>query len=443
MISGRTSTPVGSMPSRIEHRDKSHEPVFFAFAFGAATGLAFAVSVQVFVAEFAAVLVVLLLSHRHRSEISRPPWRGIWLLGGAWLVAAGLANLVNGSPLVPAVKDLIAISFLLIDIAAVAAVAHTRPRLRSLLYGRACGLIAAALVVPSVLVQQSLWKFGLGVPITLLLVLAGRPTPTAPFRRVRLLFPLAAVALNFFFDFRSLALISFLAVGACYVGGRPAVIGDRRGAARRVTVVALLAFGLATAYTVSANSGLLGLAAQEKFLAQSGDGPLALLVGGRKELPFSAIAVLDSPVVGQGSSPSLNSEQRVQAYQYLEDQGLRLQQADYILLESQPVPLHSFLFQAWVKAGIVGALFWAFLLVAAGAAILRPPRHWRLHDPLGPFLAVNLMWTILFSPFGAGARLEAALSVVIIFGLLGPRVESDGESRTKAAILQTRGSDES
>lgn len=226
------------------------------------------------------------------------------------------------------------------------------------------------------------------------------------------------------------------------MGGRPVVIGNRRGALRRVAVVALLAFGLATAYTSSASAGLLGRAAQEKFRAQSGDGPLALLVGGRKELPFSAVAVLDSPMVGQGSSASLNSEQRVRAYQYLEDQDLRLQQADYILLESQPVPLHSFLLQAWVKAGILGALFWAYLCLAAGAAILRPPHHWRLYDPLGPFLAVNLMWTILFSPFGAGARLEAALSVVIIFGLLGPRVESDGESATKAVLLQNRNSDE-
>jgi hypothetical protein len=76
------------------------------------------------------------------------------------------------------------------------------------------------------------------------------------------------------------------------------------------------------------------------------------------------------------------------------------------------------LFGAWVESGIVGAVFWFWVLwIPARALICASGR-----EPLFPFFAfigMLLIWNVLFSPYGADGRFTATYFAyaMILFAL--------------------------
>jgi hypothetical protein len=86
--------------------------------------------------------------------------------------------------------------------------------------------------------------------------------------------------------------------------------------------------------------------------------------------------------------------------------------------EDYLIPSHSYLFGAWVESGIVGAVFWAWVLWLAAKSLMRATGR----EPLILFLAfigMLLIWNILFSPYGTDARFTATYFVyaMILFAL--------------------------
>jgi hypothetical protein len=84
------------------------------------------------------------------------------------------------------------------------------------------------------------------------------------------------------------------------------------------------------------------------------------------------------------------------------------------------IPAHSHLMAAWVDAGILGAVFWGYVLISAvesvvRATILRPPVA-----PFYVFVLTTFVWDILYSPFGSVRRVTESLFLVIICDLLDP-----------------------
>lgn len=87
------------------------------------------------------------------------------------------------------------------------------------------------------------------------------------------------------------------------------------------------------------------------------------------------------------------------------------------------IPAHSYMLQAWVWSGIVGALFWAWVFVFTAKTFMRiyPPEAPLL--PLFSLLAVSLLWEILYSPFGEEVRIVFPYFMVLVmtFSSMAPR----------------------
>jgi hypothetical protein len=227
-------------------------------------------------------------------------------------------------------------------------------------------------------------------------------------------------------NFRS-PLLNFLVTMALILPVIPEHIGrltllPRAGSAMRVVVLAAIALsaGFAASGLVhfATSSGLVGHEAQAKNAAQLGSG-VGMLLGGRSEILVSSRAVMDSPILGHGSAG--------RDYKYVEmwndiqaEFGASLDLQDIEANSKGLIPTHSHLMNAWVKAGILGGIFWIFIWWLALKGIFRVAIERPSLAPLYTYMLVELLWNILFSPFGGTRRATVSLMIVIILDLLHP-----------------------
>src|SRR6476659_5175988 len=85
---------------------------------------------------------------------------------------------------------------------------------------------------------------------------------------------------------------------------------------------------------------------------------------------------------------------------------------------------------AWVWAGILGAVFWAYVIWLSLRATVRVATSLPALAPLYAYFVPGMVWVVLFSPFGLNARIQDALTLVIIFDLL----ETQPSLATKAWV---------
>jgi len=177
--------------------------------------------------------------------------------------------------------------------------------------------------------------------------------------------------------------------------------------------VAAAVWGISAIYVGGAQRGWFGEEALQKYEIQS-SGDAGILLGGRNEFLAAGSAIRDSPVIGHGSWAK-DPKYKAILYDRLAELGYRRMGPE---LESDVIPSHSYVFGAWVESGIVGAVFWCWVLWVTASALLRASGR----EPLFPFfafIALLLIWNLLFSPYGAGERFTATYSVyaMVLFGL--------------------------
>jgi O-antigen ligase len=81
------------------------------------------------------------------------------------------------------------------------------------------------------------------------------------------------------------------------------------------------------------------------------------------------------------------------------------------------IPTHSHIFGAWVEAGLIGAVFWVFVLRLIFRSMRRALDLRAPTDVLILLTGAMMIWDVFFSPFGANERLSwAAALVLLIFG---------------------------
>jgi O-antigen ligase len=271
----------------------------------------------------------------------------------------------------------------------------------------ALGQIAGFLVQPDPLAAVSAWKFGLGLPVTLIAVLVAS--------RLRALVAVAILGLvavlNFVLSFRSMTLVVLMtAVVTLAAVGKGARTGKR--IVLSLPFAAAMAWCLAIIYQRLAEAGSLGVQAQLKLQIEGVSTPLQMLLGGRREIFYSLPSILDSPILGLGPSATLTTPVIRNADRLLTELGIDPQP----LSTGATLPTHSFLMGAWAEAGILGLLFWVVL----GVALIR-----RLITILNgspspfavlpvTFLTVLTVWNILYSPYGATERTILAITVVAV-----------------------------
>ncbi|MFB9649846.1 hypothetical protein [Curtobacterium pusillum] len=345
-----------------------------------------------------------------------PGWRGktVLFLGLIWAVAFSISSYVHESASVDWRPGIAAILFLPAVVLCIRIVGVTRSHYRWLFSAYLLGSLVAASVQPAELFAESRWKFGYGLPATLLLVLLASRSRGAA---VRWLSMLGAVVLNVAFDYRSLALIVtfVLAIDFVRVVFKPKLHSFPARATFAVAAsggLILIGAIVARVYSRLAQEGVLGPSAALRLQLQGGGAVWTMLLGGRNEGFYSVPAVLEHPFAGYGASKPLPLLIQTTAQRSLQALGLG-QLSDFGHANGQ-IPTHSFLMDAWVTSGLLGGLFWLFVLFLTVAALFAVVRNYGENGWVFPGMLFTLQaWNILFSPFGGSSRILAAITLAM------------------------------
>lgn len=373
---------------------------------------------QLYLPEIILLLVLPgLLFKRGRRLLGGAP-RTLLLLGALWLFSQILTDVVHDTPFVDWSRGWARIGLFLVDFSALYLLLRgDRGRVQWFMAGFAVGQILTYLVAPSESAVAEPWKFGYGEAVTLLAVVLAnsamaRRTPTLGTA------VLASVGvLNLVMGSRSLFLVCSLTAVYLFVVSRRSLTPLNESETRRawpvLAAVLVAALALAGGYGYAAANGWLGRDAAAKYSSQAG-GEYGVLLGGRVGLLASSQAIADSPLLGHGSW--------AKDWKYQNFLDLRLAQlgyggAPYTGEGVPPIPSHSYLFQGWVEAGVIGAVFWAWMLFAVVRAVIVTYRGGDAYSPLFAFAALLLAWNVLFSPFAAEQRFSAAVLLAVVLSV--------------------------
>lgn len=375
---------------------------------------------RLFLPEAALVAMLPFLVFSSGRALRAPFARTVLLLGALWLASLIVTDLVRDTPFNDYSRGWSKIVFALANFAALFLLLAQKPiRFALFTLGWAVGALLSSRYNPASreFIEVDPWKFGIGFPVNLFVVVLLCTPWLAKKRLLQCGVLLTLSAVNIVFNTRSLGGVCFFA--ATYVlaqhffAGRPLPF-RRLSLVTQFTIpilVVLALWALTSAYAYAATNGMLGEKARDKFQKQAA-GKYGILIGARYEPIIAAQAIKDSPILGHGSWPK-----EMKYVMMIRD----LQKLGYII-EGRPenfsnglIPTHSHLTQAWVEAGVLGALFWLWtfrLLWRLGS------RFFVVIEPLSPlivFLGTNLAWDILFSPFSAERRVLAPFVLCLMF----------------------------
>jgi len=161
-------------------------------------------------------------------------------------------------------------------------------------------------------------------------------------------------------------------------------------------------------YSYAAGNGYLGEDARGKYERQTrqGSSVVSLLVSGRTEFFIGLLAALDKPIMGFGPRAEDTegyAERFLVAYGTPDDirKYFAIQQIEGASGVRLIIPTHSHILAAWVWCGIVGLIFFLWVL-------FRIWQHIRYYSGAIPqwfgyfALAIpTMVWSIFFNPFGS------------------------------------------
>jgi hypothetical protein len=385
------------------------------------------------------ILLPILLFSNHKLLSSRQLRMGLLLL------AAGLLGAIFSDAAGTSTLDDIARGWMKIIVfgATICSIyLLIRDDLRRLIFVYVAGAIGTILELwlnpgdLAVLSDYDPWKFGVGNSVTILtlflVTILFQQNIFTRFWGAAIIIAISLVSLAL--DCRSLFGLTFI---TGMLEGSKVILdmtntGRRRLSLSRFSI--FLLFGLSFAagsmflYSFAAGNGWLGAAAEDKFVHQA-EGDVNILAGGRPEFLVSLQAIIDSPIIGHGSWAQ-DPYYVLMYIEILKSKGLLAPNAtgpeDQVL-----IPTHSHLFGAWVEWGILGALFWIWLLTMCFRSVyalvnIRDPRMC-----IYVFMLISLIWDVLFSPFGAFMRLVDAPKICLVMMIVrkekkGPLLERPG-----------------
>lgn len=359
---------------------------------------------------------------RYLGRLRQQGFNRVLLLNGLWLLAALISNQVNNVPWERGIRGLAWPYAMIANVVCLHALVEGNiRRVKWFIIGSAIsgvwamqhGMIGSAIGAAEALgvtaVEAAMeYKFArvmmFKAPVTILIVLW--------FLRIPLLCISAMVALIIVAledgARSSLLVLSFSLMLLVGSWGNPTRI--RKISKRAMRILALLLLGAWAAlyvYKYAAESGLMGEHEKEKFARQS-HARMGFL-SGRGEFVNAFLAIVDSPLLGQGSwardSKGFNLRAAILRGDEIIDPSF--------FSSSRPIQTHSHIGGAGAQHGIAGIIFWVYVL----ALLIRTIRHrMGLIPDLFGYLALTLpsmIWNILFSPPG-GRPITACCIVVLI-----------------------------
>ncbi len=364
----------------------------------------------------------LLLSIKNLSRLLDPFPRRVLTLGLLWLISQMVTDIFRGTELNNLLRGWASIAFFLVDFSALYMLTiRNEKNIYHALIGSSLGLIAAASFVPTDYAQVEPWKFGFGLPVTLLVLyyLAYRKI-----NAVKILFCLVLLgSVSIYLNARSLGGLTLLSAILIYLtrlSGESAIsriVWSPYKIAFVLSVLPLSIFTILFGYQWAAEYGYLPEKVLEKYNSGSASdiGILGLILGGRYEILISTAAIQDSPLIGHGSWAT-NRYYSDMIYEVSSRLKLNIDDAylDYVVASSALIPAHSVIMQSWIWAGFCGAVFWLYvgqwtLRNTLAAVISSLPMR-----PLVIFLGLYAIWNLIFSPFGSDQRMYWALTIIVI-----------------------------
>ncbi|MBO6783464.1 MAG: hypothetical protein JJ899_09380 [Alphaproteobacteria bacterium] len=347
--------------------------------------------------------------------LAAPLPRFFLILAGLWLASQILTDLIRDSDFRDYSRGWSKIIFTSMNFCTLYMLLYgSRQRIVLFALGIAIGGYLTFMFNPSDFAARQPWKFGLGVSTILLVVVLSQWKPVFKIWFLPALMIGSVGVYSMVVGSRSLAAITILA--ALYVLVQQ-ILGRRNVAPKGFSPVRTFLFfvgGLGVAlmlfnsYQFAASEGHLGEFAQQVY-EQQGSGSFGVLLGGRSEIFVSSQAVMDSPLIGHGSW-ARNPAYAVRILE-LERFGYDV---NYIAAESDLIPTHSHFMGGWVEAGLMGAIFWGWVLVLVFRVLAN---LYMVREPLGPmitFIGFLMLWDILFSPFGAERRVTVPFNIVLM-----------------------------
>lgn len=393
---------------------------------------------RLFLPELILLVMFIFLIKRHGQVLlADRPAKTLIVLGLLWLFSQILTDVVRSTSFHDFARGWANICFFLVSFCSIYMLAlNSKRRLMLFALGIIAGQTLQYFIAPNIYAAGGdYWKFGIGYALTFLMVLS---TQFRFISRVAYLPEVILVVMTFLnweLGFRSLGAICFMV--AIYLLAirfiqSSAFMINRTDLHKRVILILLLLVGGAAdvkLYSFAANSGILGGQARQLYSSQSAatapdvaaTAPavnfikrwFGVLIGGRQELLVSTLAIWDSPLIGHGSwAKDIGGHYHDLLSKMLLKYGYN--RVSPVAYDPVHIPTHSFLFGAWVYAGLAGAVFWCWVLVFCSKVLLL---MYKTKNPLTPvvaFIGFNMLWNIPFSPFGAETRLYTAYYLVLL-----------------------------
>jgi hypothetical protein len=337
-------------------------------------------------------------------------------LAGVWLLAQMVSDVANGTEADDMMRGAARAFITMVLLAGYFGIVQDRLENIVLTFlSMAFGLLIGYWVEPSDFAQEDPWKFGYGLALTMIGLVAIRQLFwRSNLNGLAFATCLALSAIHLAMGFRSMAAIVFLtgimsmlSVSAEHVIRRWSNLGVLACAVAMMASVA----GLTEFYSEAAQSGLLGVREQEKFLSQVSE--RGVLLSGRAEILVSSQAIMARPLLGYGSWA------RNEYFSDLYQEVIGLGGIDTSLFTGEAIPSHSHLFGAWVEGGIGSALLWLYVmgfLVPFGALTILRERTFS--DPVVVFSLLYLSWAVMFSPYGLQNRPLSCFCIVAVVTVL-------------------------
>lgn len=322
----------------------------------------------------------------------------LMLMGGLWLIGVICADLYNQTPMVNAIKGSFNVILLISLIPVIYWAVYDKPhRILYFLAGNAISCLINFYFLQSFesFFEYDVWRVYAIYP--LFIFLGGFLYYVG--REKWALFVTEGFALwTLFHSSRNVFLtLTISNIVLLYIGKikEQDIIEElsqyRKQALRLIFIFAIGAYVADVTYEYGAKSGLFGEDVYNKYIMQSSSD--IGIASGRMDFVMSSVLVSRNPIIGYGSYAKDENEFRVN---YIWEHGGIPGKAK----KSDLLPGHSFLMGAWVYSGILGGLFFMYVLYQIFIAIRRGHI---LYEPrlTGTYMYMTMLyvWNIFFSPF--------------------------------------------
>jgi O-antigen ligase len=370
------------------------------------------------------MLPVLLLAQGRRAFRREYFWFYVLVLG--WLFGTVAGDLYLGSSTQNSIKGFARVVFFGLDFMALAILINNNTR-------------RMVVFLLSIFVQMghsiwefredflTQWKFGGSSILTILALLLSSYFYSRRKYAICLVIVLGLAGLNLLFAFRSQMATDLISAALTVPifaihrkeGDAPAPMKRLLQTAVLLTLAGSAAYLANAAIGYAAGHGVFDEYTQAKFQSQS-EGKLGVLFGGRPETLVAIQAIRDSPIIGHGSfavDPKYLALKQDILYEnnYSGSDGAEDEEA------SPLIPTHSHLTQAWVESGLLGGIFWIYVLGLTFRATMRVIAVRPALAPLYSYLLLNFIWNMLYSPFGSVNRMWATYFILLCYHILEMR----------------------